>query len=133
MSANKGYSRERRLSPRHRLSIPIKYRLWKSALPERTGESLDISEGGIYFVTNAMLEEGEMVELRFSMPEEIANEPSTEWRCTGRVVRTEAIGGMHGRLGVRVRFDCYEVERPKGTTSIQLDLNALRFGPAPGH
>ena len=47
------------------------------------------------------------------MPEEIIGEPTSEWRCTGHVVRTEAIQAAGGKLGVGVQFDCYEVSRSK--------------------
>jgi hypothetical protein len=47
------------------------------------------------------------------MPEEITDEPSTEWRCTGHVVRVERVDSTKGKLGVGVQFDCYEVSRVK--------------------
>ena len=47
------------------------------------------------------------------MPEEVAGETPTEWRCTGHVVRVELDEGPEGKLGVGVQFDCYEVSRSK--------------------
>jgi hypothetical protein len=32
------------------------------------------------------------------MPPEITDEPSTEWRCTGHVVRVEAVDSAQGKL-----------------------------------
>lgn len=96
-------------------------------LPERYGESLNISEGGMYFVTHFNVDRGETVELRFEMPEAVANEPGCEWLCTGHVVRTKPIGGVSGLLCVGIRFDCYKVAKPEGTT-LQTGTAAFRFG-----
>jgi hypothetical protein len=46
------------------------------------------------------------------MPEKIVGPSTTEWRCTGHVVRVERID-TSGELGVGVQFDCYEVSRSK--------------------
>jgi len=88
-------------------------RLWKSAVPEQTAESVNVSQRGIYFATDSLLREGETVEVFFNMPGEIIGEPTSEWRCTGHVVRVEAIEATGGKMGVGVQFDCYEVSRSK--------------------
>jgi PilZ domain len=95
------------------MKTPLRVRLWKSALPEYTGESVNVSQRGIYFATDSLLREGETVEVFFNMPEEIIGGPASEWRCTGHVVRVEAIEATGGRVGVGVQFDCYEVSRSK--------------------
>jgi hypothetical protein len=74
---------------------------------------VNLSQRGIYFATDSPLHQGETLEVFFNMPEEIAGEPSTEWRCTGHVVRVEEIEATGGKLGVGVQFDCYEVSRSK--------------------
>jgi PilZ domain len=127
MSGDNGYRREKRLTTRHKINIAVKYRVWKSYLPECAGESLDISEGGMCFVSRTLLEEGDTLQLRFDMPEEVVDEPTAEWRCTGQILKVERFGALP-RCQVRVRFDCYEIERPNGTTTIHLDLSSLRFG-----
>jgi hypothetical protein len=104
---------ERRLAGRHKMKTPLRVRLWKSAGPEQTAESVNVSQRGIYFATESLLHEGETVEVFFNMPEEIVGEPTTEWRCTGHVVRVEAIEATGGKVGVGVQFDCYEVSRSK--------------------
>ena len=120
--------RERRFARRHDLTIPLKHRMWKSNLLEEPGESLNISENGVYFATNSVLEQGDTVEVRFQMPEEVVPEPSGEWVCTGQVVRVDRMGGVSGLLGVGVRFDCYEVTKPQGRTTIQFDAASFRLG-----
>jgi hypothetical protein len=107
------FRRDRRLAGRYTMKTPLRVRLWKSALPEHTAESLNVSQRGIYFATDSLLREGETVEVFFNMPEEIIGEPTSEWRCTGHVVRVEAIEATGGKLGVGVQFDCYEVLRSK--------------------
>jgi hypothetical protein len=107
------FRKDRRLAGRHAMKTPMRVRLWKSALPEHTAESVNVSQRGIYFATDSPLHEGETVEVFFDMPEEIIGEPASEWRCTGHVVRVEAIEATNGQLGVGVQFDCYEVSRAK--------------------
>jgi hypothetical protein len=45
------------------------------------------------------------------MPQEISGVAPTKWRCTGRVVRVQPADSRKGKLGVGVRFDCYEILR----------------------
>ena len=104
---------DRRLVERHKIRMPLRIRLWKSAAPEHAAESADLSQRGIYFATDSRLSEGETVEVFFDMPEEIIGEASSEWRCTGHVVRVEESRSGDGRLGVGVQFDCYEVAKSK--------------------
>jgi hypothetical protein len=95
------------------MKTPLRVRLWKSTTPEEMAESVNVSQRGIYFATNSLLREGETVEVFFNMPEIVLGEPASEWRCTGHVVRVEAIAATGGKLGVGVQFDCYEVARSK--------------------
>jgi hypothetical protein len=73
---------DRRVSPRHSFKLPLRIRIWKSAIPEQRTESENLSERerGIY--------------------------PQTEWLCSGHVVRTEPFSSPRGKLGVGVQFDC---------------------------
>ncbi|HTT33196.1 MAG TPA: PilZ domain-containing protein [Methylomirabilota bacterium] len=102
---------DRRISRRHKHKTPLRVRIWKSLAPERCEESLDLSQHGVFFATDSPLREGETVEIFFKMPEEITTEPTTEWRCTGHVVRVERTAAEGGKVGIGVRFDCYEVSR----------------------
>jgi hypothetical protein len=79
-------------------------RLWKSTTPEQIAESVNVSQQGIYFATNSVLHAGETVEVFFNMPEIVLGEPASEWRCTGHVVRVEAIAATGGKLGVGVQL-----------------------------
>jgi hypothetical protein len=103
---------DRRLSRRLSLKTPLKVRIWKSAAPEQRTESLNLSRRGVFFATDSPIREGETLEILLRMPEEITDEPPTEWRCTGHVVRVERVDSARGKMGVGVQFDCYEVSRP---------------------
>jgi len=112
-STMSGFQTDRRLAERHSLKRPLRVHIWKSRIPEYAAESINISQRGIYFKANSPLSEGEAIEVFFDMPEEIIGEPSSEWRCTGHVVRVEPIEATGGKRGVGVQFDCYEVSRSK--------------------
>lgn len=109
------FRKDRRLAGRYDVKKPLRVRLWKSALPEHPAESVNVSQRGIYFATDWPLRQGETVEVFFDMPEELIGEPASEWRCTGHVVRVEAIDNTDGKYGVGVQFDCYEVSKSKPT------------------
>ena len=102
---------DRRLTIRHNFRTPIRIRLWKSPIPEERGESENLSEKGILFATDSAMPVGTVVEVLLKMPEEITSEPTTEWLCSGHVVRVQPIDSPRGKLGVGVQFDCYQVTR----------------------
>jgi PilZ domain len=109
-AARRAFSRERRSVIRHKISVPLKHRVWKSSMSEQSALAVDISERGIQFVTDWLYPDGEIVELRFEMPEAVAGESPSEWLCTGHVVRVRQIGTT-AKMKVGVQFDCYEVTR----------------------
>jgi hypothetical protein len=100
---------DRRLTRRVPLSMPLRVRVWKSAIPEQRAESLNISERGVYFATGSHFKEGEQLELFLRMPEEIVGRALTDWRCVGHVVRVQALDASSRSLGVAVQFDRYQV------------------------
>ena len=106
-----GFTRDRRFSQRHNVATALRIRVWKSGLPEERAESVNLSQRGIFFASNSRIAEGEVVEILLKMPEEITGQPTTEWRCTGQVVRVEAVDSFKGNFGVGVQFYCYEASR----------------------
>jgi hypothetical protein len=102
---------DRRVSLRHNFRVPIRVRFWKSRLPEQRSESENLSEGGILFATNSRIPVGTVIEVLLKMPEAITGEPTTEWLCSGHVVRVEPIESPRGKIGVGMQFDCYQVSR----------------------
>ena len=114
-------ARDRRLSHRHKVKTALRVRVWNSDLPEHRAESINVSLRGIYFATKHPLCKGEIVEVLLKMPEEISGEQTTEWRCTGHVVRIEPPDSPKGKLGVQ--FYCYEASR--------LEQRPLSLGAGP--
>lgn len=109
-SSDDRFLRDRRFVCRYNILVPVKHRIWKSSLPERLAEAVNISERGLFFVSDSTYLPGETIELRFDMPEQVASEPAAEWLCTGHVVRIQEMPSH--KLGVGVQFDCYDVARP---------------------
>lgn len=122
------YSRDNRITPRLEVKADLRIRIWKSDAPELRAQSTNLSERGIFFVTDRVFQTGEAVEVFLQMPEEITGEPPTEWRCTGLVVHVQSVDRTLGLQGVGVRFECYEVSRSKGNGSPQDMFLPSRFG-----
>jgi hypothetical protein len=104
---------ERRISRRLQFKTALRVRVWKTGSAERRTESQNLSEGGTFFATDGPLAIGCAVEILLKMPQEITGKLTTEWRCTGHVVRLEPVETPWGNLGVGVQFDCYEILRSK--------------------
>jgi len=112
---------DRRLSLRHNFKTALRIRIWKSSAPERRSESVNLSDRGILFATDSPMPVGTVVEVLLKMPEEITGEPTTEWLCSGHVVRVDPINSPRGSHGVGVQFDCYQISR-----NLDSDLMPLR-------
>lgn len=106
-------ARDRRSTHRHSVKTALRVRVWNSGLPEHRAESVNVSRCGIYFSTRTPLSEGDIVEVLLKMPEEVSGEQTTEWRCTGHVVRVEKADSPKEKAGVGVQFYCYNVSRPE--------------------
>jgi Tfp pilus assembly protein PilZ len=113
---------DRRMSQRHDVKTALRVRMWKSPLPEQRAESINLSERGLLFATDIPFQKGEAIEILLKMPEEITGEPTTEWRCTGLVVRVQPVNSPKGKLGVGVRFDCYEVSRLSSARQLETSI-----------
>jgi len=102
---------ERRKARRVALEIPVKVRLWESAVPEQKAECLNISERGLYFASGTRFNAGERLELVLKMPEDIVGRENSNWLCVGLVVRTHALDSTSLALGVAVDFEPYQPAR----------------------
>lgn len=102
---------DRRSSRRHNIKTSLRIRVWRSGLPEERAESVNLSQRGIFFLADRRLAEGEIIEVLLKMPEEVTGQPTTEWRCTGHIVRTEHVESPRDKFGIGVRFYCYEASR----------------------
>jgi len=105
------FAGDRRSSQRHNIKTSLRVRVWKSGLPEERAESVNLSQRGTFFLADRRLAEGEIIEVLLKMPEEVTGQPTTEWRCTGHVVRTEHVDSCKDKFGIGVHFYCYEASR----------------------
>ena len=103
---------DRRFAQRFNLAVPLHYRAWRSTEPELAAASVNVSESGVYFETDAPPSEGSALRLRIAMPPEITGNPATEWRCMGKVVRVQQVPCAGAALGVAVRIDYFEIVPP---------------------
>ena len=103
---------DRRSSRRHSLKIPLRLRIWGTPGPEQRAESVDLSERGALLETRLPLLVGTALDLRLNLPEEMTGQPTTEWRCRGRVIRVAPRISLQRSAQVGVHFDWLQVLRP---------------------
>ncbi|OLD62275.1 MAG: hypothetical protein AUI53_02075 [Acidobacteria bacterium 13_1_40CM_2_60_7] len=103
---------DRRTARRLIKKVPLRFRPVESlAVPEQTAETMNISNGGLFFATDLKLAEGLLVELHLTMPREILGDDLPEWYFMGRVAHVESFGNRNGKSGVGVQFLYYEVPK----------------------
>jgi len=79
-------------------------------MSEQSALAVDISGRGIQFVTDCFYPDGEIVELRFEMPEAVGGESPSELALHGSC-RAGQTNWNDRKMKVGVQFDCYEVSR----------------------
>ena len=122
----KHLSGDRRSARRYHIKVPLRYRLRRSSASERTAQSENLSELGVFFLTDAELSVGAAVDLVVEMPSELSGVPAVQWLCTGHVVRVERTDSPHIGNRIGIQFDCYEILRPG-----QQFANVARFRDLP--
>ncbi len=95
---------ERRGAQRFEVHLPLAVHFDGRTVP---GFTQDLSGRGIFFYTEAVLAQGAVVELTFTMPSEITLGESMPVRCRGRVLRA-ASPQVGQRNGIAVQLDSYE-------------------------
>lgn len=102
--------RERRISPRKPVALPVQFQVVEGLAPRSAGlvaqhriqpeknpllaeilegRSINLSERGIYFKTPASLRVGEPIELYFTLPRELTGRSPEKVRCNARVVHVD--------------------------------------------
>lgn len=95
---------ERRGAQRFEVNLPVAVHFDGQTVPAFTQ---DLSGRGIFFYTEAVLREGTVVELTFTMPSEITLGENMAVRCRGRILRANpAQRGQ--RNGIAAKLDSYE-------------------------
>jgi PilZ domain-containing protein len=117
-------TRERRISPRKDCIVPLRFRVTKAAaqaakgatgsLSAKTpfgtleGESVNLSERGIYFRSRHSVSVGEPLEMYFTIPRELTGRGAEQVRCSARVVHVEPQADEQGLVGVGAAVERFE-------------------------
>lgn len=117
-------SKERRISPRKECIVPLRFRVTKAAdqLARSTtasasgrssvgtieGESVNLSERGIYFRSSERVCVGQPLEMYFTIPRELTGRSAEQVRCSARVVHVESQADRQGLVGVGAAVERFE-------------------------
>ena len=115
-------NKERRIAPRKECIVPLRFRVTKGADPfagvtgasARTpfgtieGESVNLSERGIYFRSRQRVDVGEPLEMYFTIPRELTGRGAEQVRCSARVVHVEPRADRQGLVGVGAAVERFE-------------------------
>jgi Tfp pilus assembly protein PilZ len=101
--------KERRLVPRKSLSVPLRFRIQKTdEVRMQTGETVNVSEHGVYFTARHPVKIGEGLEMLFVIPRELTGRNPEEVRCSGRVVHVHPVICQSGHTGIGVQIESFE-------------------------
>ncbi|SRR6266852_6763000 len=100
---------ERRITPRFKLHTPLSFHRIKALSEgEQEAKAIDISTGGVYFVTSLAMSVGEAVEVLLEIPRRVTGAKATIRRYTGRVTHVESRDMPQGHSGIGVQLLYYE-------------------------
>ena len=118
--------RERRVSPRKECAVPLRFRIMNNGVGKESqhearelsrrsslmgtfdGQSVNLSERGIYFTSTQRMNIGEPLEMFFTIPREVTGRESERVRCSARVVHVDEGAGRQGLLGFGAAVDRFE-------------------------
>ena len=104
-------SSERRIDTRVNIRVPLRFRaLNNPGSTEQTAESENISQRGMYFMTNVPLKVGTPVEVSLRMPQELAGKVASEVKCVARVVHVKQSPTAGGLSGIGLHIERYEAK-----------------------
>jgi hypothetical protein len=104
-------SSERRIDTRVNIRVPLRFRaLNNPGATEQTAESENLSQRGIYFMTNVPLKVGTPVEVSLRMPQELSIKSASDVKCVARVVHVRQSSSPGGMLGIGLHIERYEVK-----------------------
>lgn len=100
---------ERRHDPRVNVCVPLRFRaLNNPGATEQIAESENISQRGLYFLTNVPMKIGTPVEVSLRMPQAISGKVATDVRCVARVVHVRPNSPAASRFGIGLHIERYE-------------------------
>lgn len=99
---------ERRTASRYFLRIPLRFvPCWSHPADEQSAESMNISNYGVFFVSDFAIGEGQRIRIRMKMPERFFAGLRGECFLIGRVAHLEPVPNR-GKFGVGVQFLYFE-------------------------
>jgi hypothetical protein len=103
---------ERRSTRRYGLRVPLVFGAMNFPLTDgHHAKSINISLGGVYFVTSHPVSVGLPVQVLLRIPRRVAGSLSTDRIFTGRVSHIEEKDIPSGGSGVGVEFFCWETSQ----------------------
>ena len=104
-------SSERRIDTRVNVRVPLRFRaLNNPGSTEQTAQSENISQRGLYFMTNVPLKIGTPVEVSLRMPQEVAGRVANDVKCMARVVHVKQSYAPGGMSGIGLHIERYEAK-----------------------
>jgi PilZ domain len=123
---------DRRVTSRKAYALPLRYtvlteelvsvpydnmqgeaRQWAHSLPASLrnkcdGETVNLSERGMYFTSHEKLSVGEPLEIFFTLPTELTGRSPEQVCCRARVVHVDQLGGRGQLIGVGAAIERFE-------------------------
>jgi len=100
---------DRRRSPRLDHQAPVKLKPSEGTTPYMSsGESVNISDEGLYFVTDSPIVAGALIDLSFTMPPGVTGSAPMKVRCTARVIRVDRDSQSEGRNAIAAHIERFE-------------------------
>jgi PilZ domain len=104
-------SSERRIDSRVNIRVPLWF--WALSNPgstEQAAELENISQRGLYFLTNVPLNIGTPVEVSLRMPQELAGKVASDVKYVARVVHVREGSSPGGMLGIGLHIERYDAK-----------------------
>jgi hypothetical protein len=95
-----------RLTDRKEISIPMQF--FSSTGELETGETINVSQHGLFFIADCAPIVGEPIEMLL-WPEELTGKEGGSIRCNGRVVHVQ-LNAEDGRVGIGVEIERFELD-----------------------
>ena len=99
----------RRKSQRLEFKVPVKHRPTEGSTPFlSSAESVNLSDEGLLFVTDASVGVDSLIDLTYTMPREMTGTQPMKIRCTARVIRIDRNGLPEGKAGIACHIERFE-------------------------
>jgi len=104
---------DRRAGPRVNVCVAMGFRvLDHPEMSEQKAESENMSQHGIYFLTDAPLQIGMPMVLTLRIPHDLTQKVTSEVVCVGRVAHVRPIAGKERMLGIGIHIERFYSRMP---------------------